>query len=75
MVSRTRLPPPPKASSAMKKARLGQLGMAPATMQATEQMKSETLNAYLRPMTSAPKPQKSAPVNIPTYTAMVKAFL
>lgn len=58
----------------MKSESVGQLGMAPARMQLPEQMKRVMLNAHLRPMTSALKPQKRAPVSIPTYTAMVRAL-
>jgi hypothetical protein len=35
-------------------------------------MKSETLNAKRRPMTSAENPQNRAPTSIPTYTAIVR---
>jgi len=74
VVSRMRFPPPPKPTSAMKTPRLAQVGMAPEIMADSEHMKSEMLKAKRRPMMSALNPQKRAPVNMPTYTAMVSPF-
>lgn len=73
VVSRIRFPPPPKPSSAIKIDSEIQFGAAPATVENIEQMKRETLNAKRRPITSALKPQKTAPISIPTYTAMTRA--
>lgn len=57
----------------MKTERATQFGDAPATMEKIEQRKRDTLNANRRPITSALKPQNSAPISIPTYTAIVSA--
>ena len=66
VVSRMRFPPPPKPKRAIKTAREGQFGAAPATVAKMEQMKRDTLNANRRPMISALMPQNKAPINIPT---------
>lgn len=71
-VSSTRLPPAPKALKHTNTPNTSQLGLAPATMAKMEQITKDTLNAILRPKTSAPIPQNSAPTSIPTYTAMVR---
>jgi len=70
-VSRTRFPPAPKELSAMNSPRIGQFGAAPATMAKMEQIMREKLKAIFLPMISALIPQKSAPMSIPEYAAMV----
>jgi hypothetical protein len=65
VVSRTRFPPAPKPIRLMKKPSEGQLGMAPATMVAIQQIMREKLKAWRRPMMSAPRPQNSEPTNMP----------
>lgn len=72
-MSSIRFPPPPNPTRAMKNPSAPQLGMPPATMAEAEQTNSEMLNACRRPTTSADRPQNTAPVSIPTYTAMVSA--
>ena len=67
-----RLPPAPNADKDVNKARTIQFGEAPATIAKIEQINKEVLKASLLPMMSAENPQKSAPANIPQYTAMVK---
>ena len=60
-----RFPPPPKPRRAMKTARAGQFGAAPATVENIEQMKRDTLKANRLPITSALNPQNNAPKSIP----------
>lgn len=72
VVSKIRLPPAPKAAAAMRNPRDSQLGAAPAAIVNMEHRKREMLNAILRPMMSAKRPQKTAPISIPIYSAMVK---
>lgn len=73
VVSKTKFPPPPNPTSAIKNPSEPQLGIPPAAMAAREQTNSDTLKACRRPTTSAEIPQNTAPVSIPTYTAMVSA--
>jgi hypothetical protein len=54
VVSSTKLPPDPKAARAVKAPKAYQLGEAPAQIAKSEQLKSETLKANRRPITSAP---------------------
>ena len=75
VVSIMRFPPPPYPRKAMKTARDTQLGAAPATMVKAEHRKSDTLKANRLPIISPLIPQNRAPINMPTYTAMVIACL
>jgi hypothetical protein len=43
-----------------------QFGEAPATIAKTDEIMREKLKANLRPTTSAERPQKRAPINMPT---------
>jgi len=65
-------PPEPKADKHTNKPSTNQFGEAPATMAKTEQIINEVLNANLRPIISADRPQNIAPASMPTYTAMVR---
>lgn len=65
VVSMIKFPPAPKPTRAIKRPSAGQLGIAPATMVAEEQINSEILKAYRRPTISADKPQKMAPTSMP----------
>lgn len=72
VVSRIRLPPAPKAPREMNKPSDSHVGEAPATIVKIAQMKREMLNAILRPMMSAKRPQNMAPTSMPRYKAMVR---
>lgn len=66
VVSRIKLPPPPKPTMAMKNDSEGQFGIAPAMIAEVEQRKSEMLNAHFLPTMSALTPQNRAPTSMPT---------
>lgn len=72
VVSKTKFPPPPNPISDTKNPSEAQLGIPPAMMAESEQIRRDRLNAYRRPTISAPKPQNSAPINMPEYTATVR---
>lgn len=62
VVSKIKFPPAPKPTRAMKNPSAPQLLMAPAMTADKEQMNSVTLKANRRPMMSAERPQKMAPL-------------
>lgn len=75
VVSKIRFPPPPNADRATNSPSTGQLGAAPAAIAKMEHMRSEVLKAVRRPMMSAVRPQKSAPIRRPMYKHIVSARL